>query len=134
MGRKILAVVAALITASAIFLLIQMIATLFAFETPKNIEYMTREEIAAYMKTVPVGGYLTVLFGYLLGSFAGGWMVTKVSKARNSTALPFLVGALLTIGAIGNFFFVLPGQPLWFVVLSLISYIPLALFGHRFAR
>lgn len=134
MGRMILGVVVAIILTSAIFLLVQMIATPFGPQPPKNLEYLSSEEIAAYFRTLPLGAYVTVLLGYIIGTFAGGWIVTKISKQRDNIILPLIVGAFFTLGGIVNFFYMLPGQPMWFVILSLLSYIPFALLGHRFAR
>lgn len=134
MGRKILAIISAIVVASAIFLIIQMIATMFAPNTPANLEYMSAAERAQYFGSMPTGAYLTVLFGYLLGSLAGGWMVTKVGQVRHGIIWPVIVGALLTIGGVLNFFVMLPGQPVWFVALSMLSYIPFSILGYFLAR
>jgi hypothetical protein len=134
MGRKILGVIVALILAGAIFLIFQMIATMIPPFAPKNLGYMSAEERASYFGSMPAGAYVTTLIGYFIGSIGGGWIVTKISKQRASFTLPLIVGVILTIGGIINFFIILPGQPLWFVAISMISYIPLSLFGHRLAR
>jgi hypothetical protein len=44
MGRKVLAVIVAIIVAGCIFLLVQMIATMFPALAPKNLEYMSMAE------------------------------------------------------------------------------------------
>jgi hypothetical protein len=133
MGRMILAVVVALITASAIFLLVLMIATPFGPQPPKNLEYLNNEKITQYFSTLPIGAYLTVALGFLLGSFAGGWIVAKISKHAGGWILPIVLGVLLTLGGV-VFFLRLPGQPLWFTVLSLLIYLPFVLLGYKFAR
>ncbi|MGB7068209.1 MAG: hypothetical protein WBD22_01830 [Pyrinomonadaceae bacterium] len=134
MGRTLLAIVAAWITGMAIIMIVEMIGSAFNPQPPSNFMTMTAEETAAYVKTIPTSAYITVAFGYLLGSFAAGWMVTKVSKAWNSLLLPAIVGGLFTIGGIANFCYILPGQPTWFIVLCLLIFIPAAMLGHKAAR
>lgn len=136
MGRKILAVIVGFILAFAIFMVFQMISTttLFMHMSPKNLEYMSAADRAAYFGSMPVGAYVMMLVGYVLGSVAAGWIATKISKERNSMTLPIIVGFLLVLAGLVNFFVVLPGQPVWFIALSLICCIPSAILGHRFAR
>jgi len=92
-------------------------------------------KLREFMTTLPMTAYVVVLVGYILGAFAGGFIVTKMSRRESpGIALPVLIGVILEIGAILNFFVLLPGQPLWFVAASLILLIPMSLLGHRFAR
>jgi hypothetical protein len=133
MGRKILAVIAAWITGLAIIMVIEMIGTMFNPQPPSNFMTMSVDEKIAYARTIPIGAYLTVLFGYILSSFAAGWLVTKISKQSHGLVLPLIVGGLLTLGAVFNAMW-LPGQPFWFVLLSIIVFIPLAFLGHRVAQ
>ena len=134
MGRKILAVIVAMITAVAIIWVVEMVGTLFGAHAPKNMEYMTRGELGAYMGTLPAGAYLTVIVGYLIAAFAGGFIVTKMARRESSDlSLTLIVGGLLTLGGIVNYI-TLPGQPLWFGIVSLLVFIPSALVAYRFAR
>ncbi len=111
MGRRILAVIVALFLGSAIFLVFEMIvtSTLFASEAPKNMEYMTYGQRAAYFGSLDPGAYVTVLIGYIIGTFAAGWIVTKISKDRQSLTLPLIVGALFSTGRPRKFFLVSAG-------------------------
>src|SRR5437868_6742578 len=133
MGRKILAVVLALITAWAIFLIVEMIMTQL-WKTPNSMEYMGLDEIVAYFVSLPHTAYATVLLGYVIGAFCGGFIVTKMSRRESpGLALPIIIGVILTLGAISNFVMI-PGQPMWFIVASIVVFLPLSLIGHRFAR
>ena len=134
MGRRILAVIVAFIVANAIFLIVTMIATIFAPFAPKNLEYMTLQERASYFGSMPMGAYLTEIFGYILGSIAAGWIVSRISKDRYSIVLPLIVDFLLTLGALIAMFSTVPGQPLWVVVIILVVLIPVTVIGQRFAR
>lgn len=134
MGRKILAVVVALIAAFATIMIVQMLNSL-AVSPPSADVLNDPAKMREFMTHLPASAYVVVYLGYVLGSFAGGFIVTKMSRRESpGISLPILIGAILTVGGILNFFVALPGQPTWFVALSLISYIPFSLLGHRFAR
>jgi len=135
MGRKILAVIVGIITATAIIWIFEMISTMAAPNYPKNAEYMTREEWSAYLATMPAMSLAIILIGYIVASFAGGFVAQKIGRRwSDGPTLSTIVGVLLLIGGIANFFFMLPGQPVWFTAASLISFIPCALIGYRLAR
>ena len=133
MGRKILAVIVAMVVAVAIFMIVQMINTMVV-APPSDAVMKDPAALRDFMANGPVKAYVIVLIGYLIGSFAGGFIVTKMSRRESpGLTLPIIVGALLSLGMVANILF-LPGQPIWFVVASLIVFIPMSLFGHRFAR
>lgn len=132
MGRKILAIVVALITAIMIMLIIEMLNSL-QIAPPAEV-WTDRNRLLEFMANAPAQVYVVVLFGYILASFAGGFIVTKMSRQVSSgTSMPLIVGVILTLLAVVNFV-IIPGQPIWFMALSILSFIPLSLVGHRFAR
>jgi hypothetical protein len=134
MGRKVLAVIVAIIVAGCIFLLVQMIATMFPALAPKNLEYMSMAEREAYFSSMPVGAYITIALGTLLAAIAGGWIATNVGKASSSNALPLIVAALLALSGLVWFFLFAPGQPWWLIGLAIILCFPFSLIGHKLAR
>lgn len=133
MGRKILAVVVALIVASAIFMIVQMLNSYII--PPPSVDVMKDPgKLREYMANGPALGYAVVLIGYAIGTFVSGFIVTKMSRSVSSgLTLPTVVGAILTLLGITNFL-MLPGQPIWFMIIALVIFIPLALIGSRFAR
>jgi hypothetical protein len=133
MVRKVLAVIVALITAWGIILIVEMVASRF-WTTPNNLEYMSRDDMAAYFSKLPPTAYLIVLAGYLIAAFFGGFIVTKMSRRESpGLTLPVVIGIILTLGGILNFVS-FPGQPIWFVMVGVLIFIPMSLIGHRFAR
>ena len=134
MGRKVLAVIVAIIVAGAIFLVVQMIATMFPAFAPKNLEYMSASEREAYFSSMPIGAYITMALGVILASVTAGWIATNVGKASDSNALPLIVAALLALSGIVWFLGYVPGQPWWLIVLAVVLCFPFSLFGHRLAR
>jgi hypothetical protein len=133
MGRKILAVVVAMITAVCIIWVAYMISSMMAPFYPKNMEFMSRDDMLAYMRTVPISTFVTVLIGYVVAAFAGGFISAKMGRRWSpGMSLALVVGFLLTIGDLLITWFW--PQPTWFILASLIVFIPISLIGYRFAR
>ena len=131
MGRKILAVVVALITAWGIILVGKMVATRIG-ATPNNLEYMSRDEVIAYFSSRPVEVYVTLLIVSIIGAFFGGYIVTNMSRRESpGMSLSLIIGAILIVGGVLNFFVLLPGQPSWLIASTLILYMPVTLIGHK---
>jgi hypothetical protein len=130
MGRKILAMASALITAWGFLLIGKMIATDVGW-TPNSLEFMSRSEVSAYFSTQPLGTYITLLIGSMIAAYFGGYIVTEMSRRESpGILLSMLTGAILIFTGCLNFFVFLPGQPAWLVVATLLSYIPMTLVGH----
>lgn len=133
MGRKILAVVVAMIVAIAIMMVVEM-ANSMVIMPPSDDVMKDAAKLREFMANGPVKAYVIVLIGYVLASFAGGFIVTKMSRRESpGLTLPIIVGVLLELGMVANIL-MLPGQPIWFVVAGFLTFIPLSLLGHRFAR
>jgi hypothetical protein len=132
MGRMILAIVVALIVAVAIMMVIEMGNSMIVM--PPSQEIMNdRAALCDYMSRGPATAYIVVLIGYVLASFAAGFIVTKMSRRESpGMTLPIIVAALLELGMIANVV-MLPCQPVWFIAIGLIIFIPITLVGHRFA-
>lgn len=133
MGRIILAVVVAMIAAVAVITIVQMMTQL-VYPTPASDVMTDPAKLQAWMAAMPLSAYVIVLISYFLGSFAGGFIVKNMSRRESpGMTLPIVIGGVLTVGAILNFFVLLPGQPLWFVIVGLLIFIPVSLFGAKFA-
>lgn len=133
MGRKILAVVVAMIVAIAIMMIVEMCNSMVV-TPPSDAVMKDPAALREFMANGPVKAYVVVLIGYILASFIGGFIVTKMGRRISpGMTLSVIVGALLMLGMVANIL-MLPGQPLWFIVAGLVIFIPVTLIGHRFAR
>ena len=134
MGRKILAVVTAMIGGLAIIWLGWMISTLAAFSTPSQLEYISQAEVNNYAAAAPTTTYVIALVSYALAGFAAGFVVSKMARrwTTGGYGLSVLVGALLTLWAIVGYLR-FPG-PVWFLIAAILIFIPSALLAHRFAE
>ena len=132
MGRKILAVIVALVVAIAIIMISQMLTTL-AVQPPSSVLMGDAEAMREYMAKMPGVVFAIVCIGYAIASFAGGFIVAKMSRQQGSaTALAVIVGVVLTLSHIANVS--MRPHPLWFIIVGLLIFIPISIVGHRFAR
>lgn len=130
MGRKILAVVVALIAAMAIISIGQMAMASF-WPAPSPTVREDPAAMRAYFDALPTAAYVTLIVGYAVASFVGGFIATKMGRRFSSgPTLALIIGVLLTIGGILNFLVLLPYHPAWVTALCLAIYIPFALLGY----
>ena len=78
------------------------------------------------MAQIPLGALLMVELSYAAGSLGGGVIVRLVSPGR-ATALAVVLGGLLTLAGFANLAAI--PHPLWFGVLSTVTYVPCAVLG-----
>jgi MFS family permease len=134
MGRKILAVVVAWIAAGAIILIGQMFMASF-WPAPSPAVREDAGLMRAYIETLPTAAFVTLAVIYAVASFVGGFVATKMGRRWSpGPTLALIIGVLLFIGGILNFFVVLPYHPTWVTILCLLIYIPFAWLGYKVAR
>ena len=133
MGRKILALVTALITSIAIIWVGWMVSTLAAFSTPSQLEHVTQSDVERYAAAAPPMFYAIGLVAYALAAFAGGFVVTKMARrwTTGGFGLSIVLGALLEAWAILAYLR-FPG-PVWFLIAAIVLLIPCSALGHRVA-
>jgi MFS family permease len=133
MGRKILAVVVAMITASGIIWVTFMIGTMMAPFYPKNLEYMGQAEVQAYANGLPTSTFAVDLAGCLVAAFFAGFISTKMGRRwGGGSTLAFICGVLMIVAELISVAFW--PQPLWFVIASVVLFIPAAMIGYKFAH
>lgn len=131
--RSVTAVVLGFVAASAVMMLVESLNGRVLYpELAKAAEGVTdREAIRALFAAAPVGALLVVIGGWILGSFAGGWVAARVA-GRAGTRHGLVLGLLLTLAGIANNLMLPP--PLWFWIAGLVVMLPAAWTGARFAR
>lgn len=133
MLRSILAVVAGFVIASAVMMTVEAVNGRYLYpDLGKLAEGVTdREAIRSILAGAPAGAFLVVIFGWALGSLAGGCVAAWIA-GRASVRHALVLGGLLTLGGIANNLMVPP--PLWFWIAGLVVLIPAAYAGARLAR
>lgn len=130
--RSIAAVIAGFVAASIVMMIIEFINGHVLYpELGKAAKGVTdREQMRALMATTPVGAFLVVIGGWMLGGLAGGWTAARLA-ARASVKHGLAVGGLLTLAGIANNLMLSP--PPWFWIASLVVLLPAAYLGARLA-
>jgi hypothetical protein len=134
MGRKILAVIVGWIVAATVIMIGQMLMATMWSPTSTNIQN-DPAAMRAYIEGLPTQAFIVLIVVYVIASFAGGFIVTKMGRRFSSgMTLALIIGTLLFAGGLLNFFVMVPYQPLWVALLSLAVFYPFTLLGYKVAR
>jgi hypothetical protein len=92
MGRKVLAVVVAMVGAVGVILIVQMLNSFLTM--PPSSEIMNDPaRLRAYLEGLPLTAYIIVLIAYFLGSLTGGYLVRNMSRRESpGPGLAVLIG------------------------------------------
>jgi len=130
MIRNIVAVVVAFVIGGVFVFGIEAIGHQ-VFPLPAGMDKNNMEQVAAYVKTAPLGALLFVLLAQSSGSFMGG-LVTWILGGSRQTILALIYGVLaLTMAAITVS---LIKHPVWMTALALFLPIPLSLLGSKLGQ
>ena len=130
--RSIFAVVTGFVVASAVMMAVETVNGRYLYpELGKQAEGITDREVhRSILAGAPVGAFLVVILGWVLGSLAGGCVAAWIGR-RAPVGHALVLGGLLTLGGIANNLMVPP--PLWFWIAGLVVLIPAAYAGARLA-
>lgn len=122
-----------MVAAFVVIIIAQIMMTQFV--SPPSPETMQDPSLLRkWVEAMPVSANIMLILGYIAGSFAGGFVASKIAGGKNGFLPALLVGIALLGAGFVNFFFTMPGSPTYTIALSLLSYIPFALLGHKTAR
>ena len=132
MSPIVRSVMAVLVGCVAAFFHIGAIESLnyLLYPPPEGLDPSKPETLAAYMKVIPTGALVIVLVAWMVGTFAGSWITSRLAPApkRNHG---LVIGVLLMLAAIGNMR-AFP-HPIWMWVVSLGSFLPVSYLGSMLA-
>ena len=117
MNRKLLAVLAGIVTSLVFVALIESAGHLLLGidEAPDTHD---PKALAAYVATLPPSAFLSVLLAYIAGTFIGGWTACKVT-GENPRLYCAIVGGFMLLFAAANFAMI--PHPGWFIASSLVA-------------
>lgn len=96
-----------------------------------DLTTLTPEQWKAYVASLPLGALLMVWVAYLVGSLVSGYMVGKMGKQEFGLKAAYWVGGILSVFGIINLFMI--PHPIWFAILTTITYLPVCWFGAKTA-
>lgn len=129
MGRTIVGAVVGLAAALAVIFLVEGLATAIS-PPPAGLDLRNEADLVRMVEMATPTMKALVVFGWLLGSFVGGWIAAKISRAHR-VAAAIVVGIGVAIGVILNAA-MLP-HPLWMTAMGAALPVPLAWFAARLA-
>jgi hypothetical protein len=122
--RKVLAVIAAVVAGGLAITLVEAVAHRFVPLGPVD----PRSHVPLNPPTVPL--MLTVIAGWAVGAFVAGWVATKIARAGYG---PAAASGLVLAGAGLTMVIAIP-SPVWFWIVGLGQFVPMALLGFRAVR
>ena len=130
MAKRIFAVVIALAVAFGIILGFEQLGGVI-FKTP-GLDPRNPKTISDMMTNMPIAAFVWLLLGYAVSAFLGGLVATFIA-GRNNVQPALIVGTFLTVGGIMNLIMI-PYHPVWFMVVSILIYVPFAWLGYMAAK
>jgi hypothetical protein len=86
------------------------------FPIPTRLDPYDTEQMRAHIETLPIGAFLFVLLAWVLGSFAGSFVATRMS---NRPMAGLIVGGIGIGSVIGNMLYI--PHPIWMWVGGLVG-------------
>jgi hypothetical protein len=130
MGRVILAIVAGCVLSVLVVAGVEALAHQI-YPPPDGFDMRDPVAMQTVIARMPVGAFVIVVFGWMLGAGLGAWLATRFSRTGKAWPGGIVGGA--TLGATGMNLFTI-AHPTWVIIVALIG-IPLATWvGIRFAQ
>lgn len=127
MIRKILALIAGLITFFVVTSLVQVLNG-FIFGMMDANSLGDVEKMKAFVASMSPWAFVGLLLSYVIGSVAAG-VVMRIISRSNSIVPPMAVGVIGTVSWIYNVTNI--PHPMWVMVTGFFCYVPFVLLGHR---
>jgi len=127
MARRILAVFAGMLAALFVVLAMEALGAAI-WPLPAGIDPRDADSMREALAHIPRGALLLVLFGWALGSFAGGLAAARIARSQWTAVV---VGALQLVGGVVNMATI--PHPGWFWVAGPVALFAPAWLGGRLA-
>lgn len=125
MARRILAVLAGIISGCIVVFSIQAISHQL-YPVPEGLDFNSAEAAKLFIASLPIGAFLMILLSYLTGSLVSGFVAALlVPEKKIPTAL--ITGTIFFIFGILNILMI--PHPVWFAITSSLIYHPFSFIG-----
>lgn len=126
MIKNVLYVLSGVMIGGAVIYLVESIGHKI-YTLPENFDWTDPEVIESHIASLPIGAFVVVLLAYILGSFAGGFM----AAVYKNSGLPNVIAVGIVLLLLGLLNMLMIQHPTWFLVVSLMIYVPSAYLGGR---
>ena len=117
MVRNAAAAVTGLVIAFVLIMLIEKLGH-FIYPPPADLDFSDPEALRPYIATLPFLALLFPMIAWVVATFAGTVVASKIGTA-NPKSFGIIVGGLVLAGTIANL--VMIPHPLWFSLVSLVA-------------
>ena len=129
MLKSVISIVTGILVAALVVFLVGLLGHQI-YPPPMGIEVRDMETLKILIGFASVGVFVVIISAWMLGSFVGGYCAAGLAESSKMKHA-IVVGAVLMIfGLIIMLIFV---PPIWFWILGLLSFIPLACIGANVA-
>ena len=118
-----------IVIAFVLVMLIEKVGHLI-YPPPANLDYTDVEALETYIATLPFLALLFPMIAWVVGTFSGSFIASKIGTA-NPLVFAVIVGGLMLAATIANLIFI--PHPLWFSIVSLIAIAAAAWFAAKVA-
>jgi hypothetical protein len=123
----IAAVIAGVIAGSIAISLVEWIGHKM-YPVMDSIDPANQEALKTIIASLPIGALLMILLGWAIGALVAG-MVTTLIIRQNALRPALYAGGVLMAAGIINLFLI--PSPVWFMVATVLLFLPAAWLGHK---
>ena len=124
--NRILSILTGVIAGALVIGVVEMFSNSM-FPMPSDIDYSDREALVEHISTLPITAFIIVLIAHAFGALVGGFIASKMAKVQKKGAATF-TGLILLLAGVLNLVSI--PHPLWFSIIDIILYTPMAILGY----
>lgn len=116
MLRKVSAVLLGVLVAFATVMVVEWLGHQ-VYPVPPDVDFNNPQQTEQYVANLPLGAFVSILLGWLLGTVAGGLTACYVAREK-PVVFASIIGAIMLAATITNL--VLIPHPTWFSIAGII--------------
>lgn len=128
--RNILAVTAGVVVAAALMMACEYANSLL-YPFPDGLDVYDAEQVRSFAAAMPLSALALVAIGWTVGSFAGGFVTTRIAQTPSPTPAQITGLVLTAFGAVNAWMI---QNPAWFHWGGLPVFLLFAMLGERVGR
>ncbi|WP_235299442.1 hypothetical protein [Portibacter marinus] len=124
--NRIFAILTGVVAGAIVMGMLEMISnSMYPF--PTGADLSDPAVIKEHISTLPISAFLIVLTAHAIGALTGGFVASKMAKVEKRGAALY-TGLILLLAGVLNLISI--PHPLWFSIVDVILFTPMALLGN----
>jgi len=129
MLRRIFAVLLGLVAAFATVMLVEWISHQI-YPPPPGLDFNNAEQVRQHVATLPLGAFIAVLTGWLMGTLVGGLVACQIAREKPAV-FASIIGTVMMAATIANL--VMIPHPSWFSIAGIVAIAAATLLAIRWS-